>query len=304
MQENTQKTLTFLGITFFISWLLIGVFIVLGGEAGTGRGNILLLIVSLIPGISAIYVQKFVYSEPLKKPLALYFKPNRWFLVAWIIPMVVIFATNEVGLELPWHEYSPEMEGFYQKLSETRTPEQIEQMKQGIEMLPVPLFWISFIMGIIGGITYMMLAVLLSEIGWRGFLLRQLEHLGFWRSSAIIGLILGVWSVPIILTGHLYRDNPLAGMGMMVVYCLLISPLAVYMRLRARSVVASAIFMGTLAGLAAIPMMMIKGGSDFTMGITGCAGFIVLAAANIVLFLYERFLADEPVMNFITSEPE
>ena len=302
MHQETKKTLTFIGIAFFFSWLLIGVYTAFGGEAGSRGASVILFLGMLIPGISAVYVQKFLYKEPLKKPFALYFKPNSWFFVAWIIPVIIIFATNEVGLELPWHEYSSEMEGFYEKLSETQSPEQVEQFKSAMDIMPIPFFWILFIQGLIAGITIMLLFSLCSEIGWRGFLQNQFSHVGFWKSSAMIGLIWGVWSAPVILTGHIYRDNPLAGLGMMVMYCLLLSPLVSYMRLKARSVVASAIFLGTLTGLAGIPLVYVKGGSDFTAGINGLAGFIVLAAANILLFIYERFLADTPVIPLDNNE--
>jgi hypothetical protein len=35
--------------------------------------------------------------------------------------------------------------------------------------------------------------------------------------------------------------------------------------------------------------MVIAGGSDLTVGVTGLAGFVVLAAANLGLWVYGRF---------------
>ena len=94
MNRDTKKTLTFIGIAFFFSWLLIGVYTFFGGETGSRGASVILFLGMLIPGISALYVQKFLYKEPLKQPFALYFKPNRWFLVAWIIPVIIIVSAS------------------------------------------------------------------------------------------------------------------------------------------------------------------------------------------------------------------
>ncbi len=295
MAKDSGKTLTFIIITFFICWLLIGVFYAFGGEWGSGKSTGIVLIYMWIPGIVAIYIQKYMYRENLKPTLAVYFKPNRWFFAAWLLPAVIALVANEVGLELPWHEYSPDMEGFIEKLSERLSPEQIEQMKTGINALPVPFFWVIFFQGLIGGITISAVFAMGEELGWRGFLVRQFLHIGFWKSSALIGFIWGIWHAPIILMGHNYPEHPVAGVGMMVVFCLLISPILSYVRLKAKSVVAAAIFHGTINSMAAVPILMIKGGNDLTEGLTGLAGFIVLLMVNIALFVYERFLADEPL---------
>lgn len=41
---------------------------------------------------------------------------------------------------------------------------------------------------------------------------------------------------------------------------------------------------------------MVKGGNDLTVGVTGLAGFIVLALVNVGLFIYDRVLAKEHIM--------
>lgn len=40
--------------------------------------------------------------------------------------------------------------------------------------------------------------------------------------------------------------------------------------------------------------MMMRGGSDLTVGVTGLAGLVVLSALNLVLLAYDRSLRAQP----------
>jgi membrane protease YdiL (CAAX protease family) len=75
---------------------------------------------------------------------------------------------------------------------------------------------------------------------------------------------------------------------MMTIFTLLLSPIFGYVTLKARSVIAAAIAHGTLNGTAGIPLLVIAGGNDLTVGVTGLAGFVVLALVNLAIFAYER----------------
>ncbi|MFH1484694.1 MAG: CPBP family intramembrane glutamic endopeptidase, partial [Chloroflexota bacterium] len=151
------------------------------------------------------------------------------------------------------------------------------------------------IQGLVAGVTINAVAGFGEELGWRGFLQKELGFLGFWKSSAVIGVIWGVWHAPIILQGHNYPQHPQVGVLMMIVFTLLLSPIFSYARLKAKSVIAAAIIHGSLNGTVALSIMLIVGGDDLTVGVTGLAGFIVLALVNVALFGYDRFLAKEPV---------
>ena len=51
----------------------------------------------------------------------------------------------------------------------------------------------------------------------------------------------------------------------------------------------------SLNGTGALSIMVITGGNDLTVGITGLAGLIVLAIVDIGIFAYDRYLAKEPI---------
>jgi uncharacterized protein len=296
MTNNSGRTLLFVGLTFLFSWVLAGVFALSGGVWMSKSSYPVTILYMIMPGLTALVVQKFIAHEKLRNPLAIYFKPNLWFLAAWIIPAFIALATNEVALELPWHEFTPDMSGYFKRMAAIMTPQQIEQMQMAVDKFPIPFFWVTFIGGMVSGITISALFSLGQELGWRGFLQNQFSSFGFWKTSGLIGLIWGIWNAPIVLMGYNYPEHPVAGVGMMIVYTLLLSPILSYLRLRSKSVVAPAIFMGTLNGLSSVPLLTISGGSDFTAGITGLAGFIVLSGVLGGIVIFERFFTDQAII--------
>lgn len=296
MNEKAKKSGLFIGITFTISWFIAILFVALGGKWNTPIAMTVAVAYMFIPMISAILVQKFIYKEPLKEPLGISFKLNRWWLVAWLLPPLVAFATLGVSLFFPGVEYSPEMAGMFERFKSALTPEQLKQMENMATAFPIHPIWIALLQGLIAGITINAVAGFGEELGWRGLLQKELGYMGFWKSSVIIGIIWGIWHAPLILHGHNYPQHPLAGMLMMTIFTLLLSPIFSYVRLKAKSVIAAAIIHGSLNATGGLSIMVIKGGNDLTVGVTGLAGFIVLAFVNIGLFIYDRTLAKESIM--------
>ena len=108
--------------------------------------------------------------------------------------------------------------------------------------------------------------------------------------SLLIGFIWGVWHFPLILMGHNYPNHPVAGVFMMIVFCMLLSPMMTYITLKARSVIAPAVFHGTMNALAGLPLIYLTGGSDLNIGLTGYAGFAAIAAVTLVFFIFDRYI--------------
>ena len=287
-----RKALVFVILTFASSWLIAGGYYALGGRLNHPLAILVLLVYMFMPMTAAIIVQKVIYKDPLRQPLAISFRPNRWFLVAWFLPAIAALATIGTSVLVPGVEYSADMAGFIERFASSLTPEQLAEMKAQMAALPIHPLWIGVVQGLIAGITINAVAGFGEELGWRGLLQRELSHLGFWKSSALIGLIWGIWHAPIIIQGYNYPQHPVAGVAMMTVFTLLLSPIFGYLRLKGKSVFAAAIAHGTLNGTAGIPLMVIVGGNDLTVGITGLAGFVVLAAINLVIFVFQRLQGD------------
>jgi len=71
-------------------------------------------------------------------------------------------------------------------------------------------------------------------------------------------------------------------------------PVISYVRVKARSVIAAAIFHGTINATFGLSIMLISGGNDLTVGLTGLAGFIAFAITDIAIFIFDRSITGEP----------
>jgi hypothetical protein len=119
-----------------LSWLTVVLFIALGGEWWTPSGLIVGTVFMFMPMVSTIIVQKIIYKEPLRKPLGISFKLNKWWLVAWLLPPLIAFATIGVSLLIPGISYSPEMTGFFERLRGRIPVEQLELLRAQAAALP------------------------------------------------------------------------------------------------------------------------------------------------------------------------
>ncbi len=260
MNKNPKKIMLFIGLTFLANWLMAALFFALGGRWGSPASLALAAAYMFVPMVMAIVVQKFIYKEPLMQPLGISFKLNRWFLVAWLLPPVIAFACLGVSLLLPGTEYSPSMEGLLERFKSLLTTEQLQQMANHTNILPIPPIWAGLLLGLVAGITINAVAGFGEELGWRGFLQREFAYMGFWKSSAIIGVIWGIWHMPLILQGHNYPQHRVIGVVMMTLLTLLLAPILSYIRLKAKSVIAAAIFHGTFNATYGLSIVLVKGG--------------------------------------------
>jgi membrane protease YdiL (CAAX protease family) len=193
------------------------------------------------------------------------------------------------------------MSGFLNTLAASLTPDQMDQVRQQLVSFAVHPIWLGVLVALIAGTTINAVLGFGEEVGWRGFLLKQLGFMGFWKSSLLIGFIWGIWHAPLILLGFNYPDHPQAGVMMMVAWVIVISPLFSYIRLKARSVIASSVFHGTINAVPLLAVLLITGGNDLTVGITGLAGIIVFALVDICLFIFDRFITKEPVNRILKN---
>jgi len=301
MDVKLKKPGLFIVLTFAISWFIAGLFFSSGGRWNTPASLVVAVIYMFVPAIAAVSVQKFIYRDHLKNPLGVSFRLNRWFLVAWLLPPMMASATMAVSLLFPGVRYSPDMAGLFERLRPAIPPEQIEQIRSQALASPIHPFWLGLLQALIVGPTVNAVAGFGEELGWRGLLQKELSYMSFWKSSAIIGLIWGVWHAPLILQGHNYPQHPVVGVWMMIVWTLLLSPIFSYVRLKARSVIAAAIIHGTINASFGLSIMVISGGDDLTVGLAGAAGIIVLVIVNLCMYAYERFLATELIDSFTSQ---
>jgi len=294
--KKINKTCLFLIFTFVISWSIAAIFWVIHENINFRIGfTILGIIYMFIPFISAILV-KAIHKEPIMSDFLISFKINRWFFIAWLIIPVIVFCSLGISILFPNVTYNSELTGLFDRMKDSLTPEQIEEFKTKINSLPINYIWLSLINGLIAGVTVNAIAAFGEETGWRGFLLKNLREMRFYKAALIIGFIWGIWHVPLILMGHNYPQHPQIGVLMMIVFCILLTPIMQYLTIKSKSVIASAIAHGTLNAVAAVSIMAVSGGNDLTIGITGIAGFITLFIFVLIIFVYDYFISKEKIM--------
>lgn len=68
---------------------------------------------------------------------------------------------------------------MFKRFESVLSPEQIEEMCSSLATLPFDPVWIMLIQGLIAGITINAIAEFGEELGWRGFLVKELSEVNF-----------------------------------------------------------------------------------------------------------------------------
>jgi len=291
-----KKGIQFIVLTCLVSWTIAGVAIGLGLYEAKGLSyTVFSATYMLLPAICVIILQK-LHKEKLFRNLNISFKFNRWFLVAGVIPILYAFITLGIDILFPNVSFSSNYEGLLSSLPAEQATLVGEELSK---FPPVVFLLINLVQAIIAGFTINAFFALGEELGWRGYILKALEGKKFLSVSLITGFIWGLWHFPLILIGHNYPQHPIAGVGMMTIWCILLSPVITYIVIKSKSVITAAIYHGTLNAIAGIGVLYLVGGNDLTNGVTGVSGFISILLINIAFFLYDRYITKE---NIFTKE--
>jgi len=299
--SRSRQIGVFLAITFVASWSIAATFIATGQRWEGPLAQAIGMLFMMPPAFAALVVKGPMAKAPIIEHLGLRMRPNRWWLVAWLLPPLVVVLTLGVSHLMPGARVAFGVEPFLDHWRELVPPEHFEQFERevrddgGID----PLLRMG-IQAMVAGITINAIVALGEELGWRGLLHHQVE-LGFWRKSAVIGAIWGVWHAPIIALGHNYPEHPGLGVPMMILWTVALSPVFTYVRERSGTVIAAGIMHGTFNALAGIPLVATKGGSDLLTGVTGLAGLIAIGVVVALLWAHDRYVAAERIM--VRSDP-
>jgi len=287
-----QRAIQYIVVTLVVSWIAAGTAILLGLRiTDVPAYTIFAAAYMFLPAICAIVLQ-LIHKERPFSDLGISFRINWWWLVAGIVPIILAFLALGISLLFPNVSYSATSEGFLARL----TPGQAELAAQQLTRYsPFVFALLQIVNSLIAGYTINAIFAFGEELGWRGYLLRALQDKRFLLVSLIIGIVWGVWHFPLILLGHNYPQHPVAGVGMMVIFCILLTPMMIYIVLKSGSVITAAIFHGVLNAISGISLMFLTGGNDLTNGLTGLAGFIVLLLANVAFYLFDKHIAKDNI---------
>ena len=279
---NTKKLIVFL-LWAFLPMVIVGLVMHFSGASAVGlqeepstidplaaiKGLLFSAGAMLIPLLAVIFTQ-LIFKEPVLKNLGISFKLNRWWWIGWLL--------------MPGAQWTPDSEMMQSA---------IVSMPEGIGVWGI--IAITTVSGLISGITINAVFAFGEEIAWRGFLMKEFKGKKFLLAALWIGIIWGLWHTPIILNGHNYPQHPMAGVFMMVVFCLLLTPMLMYFRQKSGSVIVPAIMHGTFNAVVGISAAVVTPANDLLYGGAGLAGFIVLLMMDVCLYLYDRYFSKERV---------
>ena len=277
---DKKKILIFLAFCFGISWVSAGIFYLCGIDYQSVWGFLFATVYMFFPLVSVLLTQLVTGEKPFSD-IGISFRLNKWWWLGWlvIIPLPIL-------LSLPVSALFPGVSIGTDTASLNATMDAMQA--QGLPLGPWGVGIVTLLSGFVAGLTVNALFAFGEESAWRGFLHRLLKGKGFWKECLIIGVIWGIWHAPLILMGHNYPEHPVAGVFMMVAFCVLVTPLMVFIREKSGSVIMAAIAHGTINALGGLPIVYLIGYKELLSGITGLAGFIVLVVADIVILLLKN----------------
>ena len=269
MREEIRKSIIFIILVLIVSYIVGFSVIFLKSRIVFSQNffTIFPIIYMYIPLFIVLIVEKYIFHKSLKD-LGIYFKFNIYILLAIVMPIILIFLSLFSSLIL-------------------------KDISLNLNYFKPDYIALIILQGVIIGSTINALVALGEEFGWRGYLLKNLIHLGFYKSSLIIGFVWGIWHAPMVLLGLNYPDHEFLGIFMMVIFCILLTPIMVYLTLKSKSIITPSIFHGVLNAFGGLHWILLIGGNDLNIGITGFAGFIVLIIFNILLI---------PIFNKLNKE--
>lgn len=291
-----KKTIVYIITTCLISWAFAGICIaLLNIREGIGF-QVMGMAYMLLPAIVAFCLQKFIYKKPLKNEFKISFKFNKWFIIAIVTPLFIVFFSILIGLLFPEVHFSKDLEGYFYRYADQLGEDQLLMMKEQMSEIPSFLFPILVIFSsIIAGCTINSVFAFGEELGWRGYMLYYLRKFSFVKVSVFTGIVWGFWHFPLILMGHNYPQHPVIGVIFMVIFCILFSFISTYIVIKSNSVITAALIHGNFNAVAGLPILYLVGGNDLTIGVTGIAGFIAMIVIISGLFIYDKYISKENI---------
>lgn len=294
---NSRKLIIFI-LCAFLPMVAIGVIMHLLGGSPAGLSadvmtenptkaivGIFLSTGAMLLPMIAVIITQLLSKEPVLKGLDISFKINRWWFIGWLLMPVIAVMVLGVTLLMPGAVWSPANDTIQTAL---------ESLPAGIGvwgMLAITLF-----SGLYAGITINGIFAFGEEIAWRGYLLKLFKGKKFMTTALLTGTIWGLWHAPIILNGHNYPQHPVIGVLMMIVFCVLLTPMLMYFRQKSGSVIVPAIMHGTFNGVVGITLILVTPANDLLYGASGLAGFITLALIDAVIYFYDSFISKENIL--------
>ncbi|MBY0564305.1 MAG: CPBP family intramembrane metalloprotease [Hyphomonadaceae bacterium] len=288
MMSTTGKAIIFLALAFALTWAIVGGGWIMGWH-NVQQSAVYTLAASMFgPSIAAVTCALVFEKGRRREALGLFFKPNLWWLWAWIIALVIAFGASLVTVAAGQAQFV-DIASNYLAQARAAVPEQGAAIDQAAQ---IPgLTWIIVAQAaLLGALINTPVLLLSEELGWRGYLYDLWRRFGFLKYTLATGVIWGLWHAPAIyLFGLNYPDHRLIGIPLFVLYCALLSfPFTLVRDRGSKSLVPAAILHGTLNAVGGVAALGLSQAVFPWSGVVGVGGFVVLTALAAISWLVCR----------------
>ncbi|MFC0679577.1 type II CAAX prenyl endopeptidase Rce1 family protein [Lysobacter korlensis] len=290
-----RRITSFLGLTFGFTWLVVGAGYLLGVTSIRSPGYIALAALCMLCPALAAVIQQLVLDRESWSGLGISLKATRWSIVFWtaavgtaIVPLYLL-VTHLLAAALGF-------EGFGQV---SVTSEQVSSalasggeraavLRALLENIPGWAVLVgALLVALVAAVTVNLPFMLGEELGWRGYLWQRTAHWNGYSRVLFTGTAWGLWHAPLVAMGHNYPGYPAAGIGMMVILCILLAFLFDWTRSRSRSIWSSCVLHGLINGTVGLAVVFAPG-SHALFGVTGAGGFAALGLMVVAIVAFDR----------------
>ncbi len=318
----SRKLFHYLLLSYTLSWACAGVIWFSPLEIDGPAGNFWLGGLFMWgPAVAVIILQLGFYKQKLRSYGWQFERIRwRWLLSNALIPLAVTLMTlgviyllgNLLGID-GFGRGDLTKAGILLRVEELiiqagQDPAQLEESGDLFTNLPVPgwmLLPLMLIVSVIPGVTINLIFAFGEELGWRGLMLAETRHLGYWRSALVIGTAWGLWHAPIILMGLNYPASPYWGVGMMILFCIAGSLVINWLAMRSGTIVGASAFHGVMNAIAGAVLIFVHDANALIGGPAGLAGILAfLLMAALLLSSDRAYLATWADHSYDPAEEE
>lgn len=293
----------FIFLTFGLSWGLMMI-----PQWWMGENEFLPLIQTVLfswgPALAAIVMRKWVFSSSLKGlGWNRKYYDYRWILLTVFGPLGILFTT--IGLvylmgnifHVPgFGRIDIGMMGDYSISYALQTHELGFLLESFVQAFNGE-FWttVAILTGlmIVIGASLGLLIHLGPEMGFRGYLLKELQPLGFLGANTIVGMVMGAWQSFFVIQFLPGWSNQFIPIFLTIMgFQLCIAFPAAWLSLRTRSVYASATFISVLQQVSGLMMLFLWNSNPYLTGVNGMAGMLILLTATAGIMYWDRRFVD------------
>jgi len=302
MSSSTKRIASFLIMAYAISWSIVGIGVALGTGPSQPLGYMLMAGLSMFgPALAAIIQQRLLDRAPWSG-LGIHLKGVHWRQVAWtaviglsIIPLALLVAMglgDGLGIEAFGH-VSITQERLLTSIGEMMAGSGVKSNALATVLeghhLPGALLLVGLaLVTLLVACTVNLPVMMGEELGWRGYLFQATQHWSGARRVLFTGVVWGLWHAPLIAMGHNYPEHPIAGIGLMVVFCTLLALQFDRARLRSGTTWAAGLLHGCINGSAGGYVLFAWGGGSLVNSPVGLAGFIAILLLGIAVLAFDR----------------